>query len=405
MRRRVLGSLLLVLVASACVVAARAGAQSGGPTIAGCPLLPADNIWNTRVDTLPIHPRSSDYVAAIGRDRTVHPDFGSGTWDGGPIGIPYTTVPGTQPRVPISFYYADESDAGPYPIPANAPIEGGPNSTGDRHVLVVDTTTCKLYEVYDAHPQPDGSWHAGSGAVFGLGSNALRPAGWTSADAAGLPILPGLVRYDEVATGEIRHALRFTAPVTQRLYVWPARHYASSNTSPSVPPMGQRFRLRASFDVSPFPPTVQVLLRALQRYGMMLADNGSSWYVSGAPDPRWNNDQMVGSLRLVKGSDFEAVDVSGLMVAANSGQVGSGPPPPKTYALTVAIKGQGTVKSIPAGISCSTGTTCTAGFAQGTTVTLTPTSGRFRSWSGACNGSGPCVVSMTKARSVTAVFR
>ncbi|HMH52274.1 MAG TPA: VCBS repeat-containing protein, partial [Candidatus Acidoferrum sp.] len=314
-----------------------------GPTIAGCPLLPADNIWNVRVDTLPIHLHSGDYVAAIGSTKTVHPDFGSGTWNGGPIGIPFTTVPGTQPRVPIRFDYADESDPGPYPIPANAPIEGGPSSTGDRHVLVVDVGTCTLYEVYDAHLQADGSWSAGSGAVFNLSSNALRPAGWTSADAAGLPILPGLVRYDEVVTGEIRHALRFTAPVTQRLYVWPARHYASSNTSPHVPPMGQRFRLRASFDVSPFTPTVQVVLRALQRYGMMLADNGSSWYLSGVPDPHWNDDELVGQLRLVKGSDFEAVDVSALMVGANSGQVRSGitPPPPKTHAPWGDIDGDG----------------------------------------------------------------
>ena len=336
MHRRLLRSVRFVLVISVCIVAARAGAQSSGPTIAGCPLLPADNIWNVRVDTLPIHPHSSDYVAAIGSTQTLHPDFGSGTWNGGPIGIPFTTVPSTQPRVPMSFYYGDESDPGPYPIPTNAPIEGGPSSAGDRHVLVVDAGTCTLYEVYDAHPQADGSWSAGSGAVFGLSSNALRPAGWTSADAAGLPILPGLVRYDEVATGEIRHALRFTAPVTQRLYVWPARHDASSNTSPRVPPMGQRFRLRASFDVSRFPLTVQVVLRALQRYGMMLADNGSSWYLSGAPDPRWNDDELVSQLRLVKGSDFEAVDVSTLMVTANSGQVRPSitPQPPTTSSVS-----------------------------------------------------------------------
>jgi len=313
------------LVAVAVAVELATGSP-GRADIAGCPMFPADNIWNARVDSLPVHPRSDDYINSIGRDTGLHPDFGSGTWDGGPIGIPYTTVPGTQPRVNVTFGYADESDPGPYPIPPDPPIEGGSGSTGDRHVLIVDRDVCRLYELYAAYPQPDGSWHAGSGAVFDLHSNVLRPATWTSADAAGFPILAGLARYDEVASGEIRHALRFTARRTQRAYVWPARHFASSITDPSVPPMGQRFRLKASFDLTPFPPEVRVILQALKTYGMKLADNGSDWFISGAPDPRWNNEVLVTTLRQVRGRDFEAVDVSGLMADPDSGRVaGSGP--------------------------------------------------------------------------------
>jgi hypothetical protein len=316
-RERTIGRTLVVVLG---LVLAVTGHRPAMADIAGCPVLPADNVWNAPVDTLPVHPRSSAYVNSIGASVGMHPDFGAAMWNGGPIGIPFITVPGSQPRVPVSFDYASESDPGPYPIPPGAPIEGGPGSSGDRHVLVVDRDNCVLYELFAAYPQPGGGWHAGSGAVFDLRSNALRPSGWTSADAAGLAILPGLVRYDEVAAGEIRHALRFTARVTQRAFVWPARHFASSNTSPNVPPMGQRFRLRASFDVTPFPPAVQVILRALKKYGMMLSDNGSNWYLSGVPDPRWNDDQLVSSLRLVKGSDFEAVDVSPLLLDPNSGR-------------------------------------------------------------------------------------
>jgi hypothetical protein len=287
------------------------------PTLADCAVFPGESVWNIPVDGLPVSPRSAAYVAAIGAGAHVHADFGSGTWEGGPIGIPYCTVPGTQPLVGVSFDYADESDPGPYPIPPDVPIEGGAGSTGDRHVLVLDRERCKLYELFDAHKQPDGSWHAGSGAIYDLGSNALRPAGWTSADAAGLPILPGLVRYEEVAAGEIRHAIRFTAPRTQRLYVWPARHYASSSTDSNLPPMGQRFRLRADFDVRGYPPEVQMILRAMKRYGLILADNGASWYISGAPDERWDNDALH-ALHAVHGSDFEAVDVTSLMLDPDS---------------------------------------------------------------------------------------
>ena len=288
------------------------------PSAGTCSIFPADNIWNTPVDTLPVSPNSDTYVSTIGASTGMHADFGSGLWDGGPIGIPWITVPGTQMKYPATFQYADESDPGPYAIPLSAPIEGGSGSTGDRHALAIDIDNCILYELYSAYPQAS-SWQAGSGAIFDLKSNALRPATWTSADAAGLPIQPGLARYDEVAAGAIRHALRFTVPHTQRAYVWPARHYASSLTDPKYPPMGQRFRLKASFDISPYPADVQVILRALKKYGMILADNGSAWYVSGEPNPGWNNDHLA-TMRNIPGSAFEAVDVSSLMIDPNSGQ-------------------------------------------------------------------------------------
>lgn len=318
-RRRNL--LVAILLGSSLAFApfAQSKPQAAPPTIAGCPLQPADNIWNVPVDQLPLDPQSDAYVNTIGRTRHVHADFGSGTWDGFPIGIPYTTVPGTQPKSSVSFWWPGESDPGPYPIPPNPPIEGDPNGDGDRHLLIVDRDNCKLYELYAAH-QVNGQWQAGSGAIFDLNSNALRPAGWTSADAAGLPILPGLARYDEVAAGEINHALRFTAPQTRSAYVWPAQHEASDLTGAQYPPMGQRFRLKASFVIdNRFSPPAQVILRALKKYGMILADNGSSWYISGAPDERWNNT-VLHQLDVVTGDDFEAVDVSSLMVNVNSGQ-------------------------------------------------------------------------------------
>jgi len=316
--------LLLTILMAACATGkAMAGSPTpdwiGGrpPIIEGCAVFPADNIWNVPVDALPVSPRSAAYIASIGADVGLHADFGSGTWEGGPIGIPYCTVPGTQALVPVSFYYADESDPGPYPIPPDAPVEGGEGSTGDRHVLVLDRDHCKLYELYDAHKQPDGNWQAGSGAIYDLRSNALRPAGWTSADAAGLPMLPGLARYEEVQAGGIRHAIRFTVRRTQRLYVWPARHYASSSTDPNLPPMGQRFRLRADFDVSGYPTEVRVILTAMKKYGIILADNGSNWFISGVPDERWDNEALS-TLRSIHGRDFEAVDCSSLMLDPDS---------------------------------------------------------------------------------------
>ncbi|MBN1371503.1 MAG: hypothetical protein JW987_06145 [Anaerolineaceae bacterium] len=287
-----------------------------GPSLSGCPMFPADNIWNHRVDTLPVHARSDEYVASIGTSDHLHPDFGSGEWNGAPIGIPYVVVPGTQPKFYVDFDYDDESDPGPYPIPPNPPIEGG----YDRHILMVDKDNCKLYELFAAYYDPADGWQAGSGAIFDLHSNLLRPDEWTSADAAGLPILPGLVRYDEVASGVIRHAIRFTAFPTQGDYVWPARHEASSVTDLNVPPMGQRFRLKASFNISGYPAEVRVILQAFKDYGIILADNGSNWYISGVPDERWDNEILVDAFHGIDGINFEAVDSSGLMIDPDSGQ-------------------------------------------------------------------------------------
>jgi hypothetical protein len=316
LRRAFLRRLAGSFGASVLVVGLRGGALASeglgpGASLGGRRPFPDDNPWNTDVSGVPTEPNSAALLASIGLDRGLHPDFGT-VWNGAPNGIPFVVVGADQPRVPVSFEYADESDPGPYPIPPDAPIEGGPSSDGDRHVLVIDRDAWMLYELFAAYPQADG-WHAGSGAIFDLNSNALRPAGWTSADAAGLPIFAGLVRYDEaVELGEIRHALRFTARRTRRANVAPARHWASRITDPNVPPMGMRVRLRASFDVSPFPSSVQPILRAMQMYGMLLADNGSDWFVSGAPDPRWSDDELA-SLRNVRGRDFEVLRMDGLV--------------------------------------------------------------------------------------------
>lgn len=306
---------LAVLVAVALAWVSPAAAQQ---IVGGCSVLPANNIWNTPIDTLPVLSNSDAMVTTIGPTKGFHADFGAGLWNGGPIGIPFITVPGSQARYPATFLYADESDAGPYAVPLTAPIEGGDQATGDRHAIALDTTNCVLYELYRAFPQA-ASWQADSGAIFDLKSNALRPATWTSADAAGLPIMPGLVTFDEVASGEIRHAIRFTVPQTRREFVWPARHYASSLTGTQYPRMGERFRLKASVDISTYPASVQVILRAMKKYGILLADNGSAWFISGAPDSRWN-DSDLSSLGRLLGSNFEAVDASGLMVDPNSGE-------------------------------------------------------------------------------------
>lgn len=285
----------------------------GGPTIANCPMFPANNYWNARVDSLPTHPQSAAWVESIGAAEAFHMDFGSGEWDGGPIGIPYNIVAGSAvPKFEPEFYYPDESDAGPYPIPDDPNIEFG----SDHHIIVVDTETCTLYEIFDAS-FADGQWFGGGGAIFDLHSNALRPDTWTSADAAGLPILPGLVRYDEILAGEINHALRFTVEDTAG-YIWPARHL-TADAQDGIPPMGARFRLKADYDISSFPNEVQIILQAMKTYGIILADNGSNWYVSGAPDERWDND-MLHLLDVLIGDDFEAVDTSVLMVDINSGE-------------------------------------------------------------------------------------
>lgn len=269
-------------------------------------VFPSDNAWNTDISALPVHANSARYLESIGLDRGLHADFGT-VWDGAPIGIPYTLVDASTPRVNVEFDYVEDSDPGPYPIPPDALIEGGPNSDGDRHILLIDVGSKKLYELFNAYPRPDGTWTAGSGAIWDLTSNATRTWGWTSADAAGLPIFPGLVRYDEVVEkGEITHALRFTVQRTQRAAILPATHFASSDTNPNLPPMGLRVRLKADFDISGFSPHVQVILRAMKKYGMIVADNGSNWYVSGAPDSRWDDDELR-QLGQVRGRDFEVV--------------------------------------------------------------------------------------------------
>ena len=285
------------------VAAASAGRVAGAPA---CPIFPASSPWNQRVDKLPVASGSDRIVAAIGADDTMHADFGSGLWEGGPIGIPITVVGKGQARARVSFEYASESDKGPYPIPKNVAIEGGRASDGDRHALIVDRNACKLYELFALYPT-SGGWRAGSGAIFDLRSNRLRPDGWTSADAAGLAILPGLARYEEVARGRIDHALRFTVQETRRAYVWPARHFASDKTDPSLPPMGLRFRLKRSYPIGGFPRQARIVLQALKEYGMIVSDNGSNWYVSGAPHPKWSNEQLH-TLHRVPGSAFEVVD-------------------------------------------------------------------------------------------------
>ena len=281
------------------------------PTAPRCTIFPAANAWNQRVDTLPVATNSAQLLGSIGLSTGLHPDFGSGLYDGQPIGIPFDVVSKQTPRSRVTFDYADESDKGLYPIPKTVHIEGGRASDGDRHALLVDKNACRLYELYALFPKPGGGWKAGSGAIWSLASNAVRPAGWTSADAAGLPIFPGLARYDEVARGTIDHALRFTAARTRRAYVYPARHYASSSDDPSLPRMGERVRLKAGIDISGYPGQARIVLQALKTYGMILADNGSNWYISGAPDPRWSNDALH-ALGGIKGSDFEVVDTSSL---------------------------------------------------------------------------------------------
>ncbi|GAC1319546.1 MAG: hypothetical protein NVSMB25_10500 [Thermoleophilaceae bacterium] len=310
MRRKCL-ALFLTLVVAGLVTAGDPSSGLPLPSAPGCPIFPRDNAWNARVDRLPAASNSAALVASAGADNPLHADFGAGLYRGEPIGIPFIAVPRSQRRVAVSFGYADESDRGPYPIPRQAPVEGGRRSNGDRHVIVVERGRCRLYELAGAYPKPGGRWMAAAGAVWNLRSDHLRRAGFTSADAAGLPILAGLARYDEVRRGEIDHALRFTVARTRRAFVYPARHHASSLTDPNLPAMGQRFRLRAEFDESSYPPQARVVLRALKRYGMIVADNGANWYISGAPAAGWSNDDLH-SLGRVRGRDLEAVDTSSL---------------------------------------------------------------------------------------------
>ncbi len=303
-------------------IGAAPGVASAGTPVPGapnCSMFPADNVWNTDISGLPVDPHSAAWLASMDSATTnLHPDFGPSGDPTNPYGMPYTVVSPSHPLVPVSFQYGSESDPGPYPFGADTPIEGGPSASGDRHAIMVNPATCTLYELYDARYSPSGST-AGSGAIWNLNSDALRPAGWTSADAAGLPILPGLLRYDEVQSGVITHAIRMTAQMTDTSYLWPARHEAGSSSDPNLPPMGARFRLKANFDISGFSPQAQVVLRAMQHYGLILADNGSNWYFGGSADPNWPIG-LVDELKQVPASAFEAVDESGLMIDPNSGQ-------------------------------------------------------------------------------------
>jgi hypothetical protein len=298
----------LVVVVAVCLLGLGGAAASATrlPGAPAWPVVPADNPWNRRVDRLPVAASSAAIVRSIGLDEHVHADFGSGLWEGSPIGIPVTVVSRATPRSRVSFEYADESDRVGYPIPAGVRIEG----SSDHHALLVDRDACRLYELF-ALRREGGGWAAGSGAVWNLRSNRLRPAGWTSADAAGLPILPGLARFEDVARGRIDHALRVTVSRTRRAYVWPARHFASSDTDPALPRMGERLRLKRSYPIARFPRQARIVLQALKDYGLIVADNGSDWYVTGAPDPRWSNDQLH-TLHGVPGSAFEVVDARSL---------------------------------------------------------------------------------------------
>ena len=324
--RRFTGSGLIVagllaagLAAAGLALPPAAGAPLPG-TGAGCPLFPADNVWHADVSRLPVHSRSADWINSMGGPtRRLHPDFGP-NGDEAPYGIPYSVVPGSTPKAAVTFDYDDESDRGPYPFGPATPTEGG----SDRHALVVDKDACVLYELFAAdwnggHPT------AGSGAIWDLRSHALRPSGWTSADAAGLPILPGLLRRDEVAAGHVDHAIRLTASQTDKSFLWPARHQAGQTVNPSLPPMGAWFRLKAGFDMSRFRPDTQVVLRAMQRHGLILADNGSNWYFTGTSEPGWDTD-LLDELKTITAGTFEAVNTSSLMADPNSGRVASGSP-------------------------------------------------------------------------------
>jgi hypothetical protein len=316
-------ALAAVVVSVQGVAGTCAGAALGtGASLQGFTPFPVDNAWNRDVSADPVDANSAAIIAFIGAGTGLHPDFGAGLYQGSPIGIPYTVVASTvQPKVPVAFTaYGSESDPGPMPIPNTAPVEGGVASTGDRHVLVVDRDACVLCELYNAHLQANGSWTADSTAIWDLKSNTLRPYGWTSADAAGLPIFPGLARYDEVAAGAIPHALRFTVQTSRKAYVLPATHWASNNTSTSAPPMGLRVRLKAGVDISGYPLQARVVLAALKRYGLILADNGGNWFISGAPDDRWDNNQLA-TLSGIKGSDLEVVRMGTVYTSAPTGAV------------------------------------------------------------------------------------
>jgi hypothetical protein len=326
MRPRTTGrtAVLALLVATLATTAAVGGgtaASGAGRTLPGtdCPVFPATSYWHADVSRLPVHPRSEQWLANMSADRDLHPDFGP-SYGAQPVpyGIPITVVTGSHRKVRVRFDYASESDRVRYPLGRDTKIEGGRGAGGDRHALVVDRSTCRLYETFATRRSASGRWRAGSGATWRLTSNALRPDGWTSADAAGLPILPGLLRPGEVRRGHVDHAIRFTTDVTDRSHVWPARHDAGSVSDPQHPPMGAWFRLKASFPVSSFRADTRVVLAAMKRHGMVLADNGSPWYFQGAQSARWP-EGLLDELKSVPAAAFEAVDASSLRVSPDSG--------------------------------------------------------------------------------------
>jgi hypothetical protein len=300
------------------------------PGIGGCPAFPANNVWNTDISNLPVHSSSAAWIGNMGGpSRLLHPDFGPS--GGVPYGIPFNVVDSSHPKINIAFDYSSESDHVGYPFGADTSIEGGPSAGGDRHAIMIDSSSCTLYELYNAHYNGAAGSTAGSGATWSLGSNALRPSTWTSADAAGLPIFPGLLRVEEVQAGAVQHAIRFTAQQTDRSFVWPARHQAGAASNPALPPMGARFRLRAGFDISHFSASSQVVLNAMKHYGLMLADNGSNWYFQGAAETGWS-DTMISELKTVPAGQFDALDESSLMIDPNSAQARqpAGAPPGTT---------------------------------------------------------------------------
>ena len=358
--QRVKARALVVLAALAAAAAAAVPpVDAAPPPSSSCPVFPADNAWHADVSQLPVHPSSGAWLTSMGGpDRRLHPDFGPAGPGEQPYGIPYVVVGGGQPKVGVSFDYADESDPGPYPLAADTPIEVG----SDQHALMIDRDSCVLYELFAVSYSPSGAT-AGSGAIWDLRSNALRPDTWTSADAAGLPIFPGLVRRDEVAAGLIDHAIRMTASRTDRSYLWPARHQAGAARDPSLPPMGARFRLKGSFDISRFRPDTQVVLRAMQRYGVIVADNGSNWYFTGTSEQGWDT-AMLDQLKSVPAGQFEAVDASSLMVDPNSGQMRGGPAPapvPTTAppAPTTTTRPPATTTTVRRPVTSTTTTTST----------------------------------------------
>ncbi|MEP7055488.1 MAG: hypothetical protein ABI912_09600 [Actinomycetota bacterium] len=316
-RRGLVAALATVSLVAMMTPAAHALAPAGAPA---CPSFPADNVWHSDISRLPVSKHNAAWMASTSAStRKLHPDFGTSGNPAAPYGIPYISVAGTHPKVPVTFYYADESDHVSYPLGADTKVEGGRDSGGDMHAIEIDRATCKLYETSVTTQDRAGRWHAAAGAVWDLKSNRLRPATWTSSDAAGLPIYPGLLRRDEVKAGLVDHAIRFTLARTDRSFVWPARHQAGSARSVNLPPMGARFRLKASFNISRLRPDTQVVLKAMKKHGVILADNGSNWFFQGAADNNWD-DGFINELKGIPASAFEAVDASSQMVSVNSGQ-------------------------------------------------------------------------------------